>query len=259
MNNTTSVDKKVFVRVNEVCKVFDIGKKTDGSFLFKLVNFISGRESKKDFRVLDKVNFNIRDGQKVALIGKNGAGKSTLLKVISGIQKLDSGSVEVVGSSKYISGYSHGLKPKLSMKDNIFILSTVLGLNKKQSKDVFDKVIEFTELYDFVDTKVYQFSTGMISKLVFSVAIFSLEILNPDIIFIDEVLGSGGDVFFKEKALKKIEDLIEKTKIVIFVTHSTADVKKYANHIIWIDNGLLVKEGSDVNGILNDYLKNNKL
>jgi len=162
------------IEVSNLSKKFNIGFKQNEGALSKLIFFLAGRGVKKELEVLKDISFYAYKGEIIGLIGKNGSGKSTLLRILTGIYNPDKGQVKTSGKVFYISGLSNGLKPRLTMHDNIYLMSSMMGLNNKEIKEIFSKIVEFSGLKDFLYTKVYQFSSGMVARLSFSVTIFKL-------------------------------------------------------------------------------------
>lgn len=236
--------------VENVSKKFrlDFGKNQTG-----LVSFFSAKKQERIFWALNNISFNANAGETVGLIGKNGSGKSTLLRIIAGIYKQDKGKVYTSG--KIISHIGHGmdLKNRLTMKDNIFLIGSLYGLNRKEIRNKFDSIVNFTGLENFVYTKLYQFSDGMVSRVIFS----SIIHFNPEILLLDEV-SEGGDKDFKAKCSAKIKEMVNNGGTAIFVSHEMELIKKYCNRVIWLENGTLNKEGS-AEEIIGEYLsKNNR-
>ncbi len=247
--------KEKNIQLINVSKSFNIGfRKNDGA-LAKLVSFISGRESRKELKVLKNISFSAYPGQVIGLIGKNGSGKSTLLRVIAGIYKLDSGQLKTSGKVDYLSGFSNGLSPKLTMEENIHHMGAMMGLSQKDIKKRFKEIVEFSGLEDFVYTKVYQFSSGMVTRLAFSVTIHCLNHSNPDILLLDEVFGAGGDIDFEAKAIEKMAEFIGSGATVVLASHNLKIIGQYCDEVLWIDNGKVVANGNP-GEICEKYVKN---
>ena len=245
---------KETISVNNISKKFQIGCRKNDSFLSRLLFFISWRESERTLKVLENISFKAYAGEKIGIIGKNGSGKSTLLKIISGIYQSDDGNIKTNGNLLYIDGYGLGLKQKLTMRDNIFLIGTLMGLNKKEINTKLSDILAFSELEDFIDTKVYKFSSGMLNRLSFSITINCLECENPDIILLDEVFGSSGDISFQEKAIARMEKFINNGSTVIMVSHDLNIVKKYCQRAILIHDNKKNFEG-DPEEVIEKYKK----
>lgn len=249
MNNSTQ--KKVSVQ--NVSKRFSIGYQKNDNALARLLSAILGKEQKKQITVLDSITFEVFAQENIGLIGNNGSGKSTLLRTIAGIYTPDQGKIENNGEIIYINGFGLGLKQRLSMRNNIYLIASIMGLSQKEIAKRFQEIVDFSELAEFVDTKVYQFSSGMLSRLCFSTTIHCLEHRNPDIILLDEVFGSGGDLNFQNKAIAKIDEFIKGGTAVILVSHSLEIIKKYCRRVILLENGKIKKDGTPAETI-KEYL-----
>jgi lipopolysaccharide transport system ATP-binding protein len=195
----------------------------------------------KEFWAIKDVSFELKRGESLGLIGRNGAGKSTLLKMLNGLIKPDKGKIEMRGRVGALIELGAGFNPVLTGRENIYINASVLGISKKQVNKVFEKIVEFSELEDFIDTPLQYYSSGMKVRLGFAVAVN----MEPDILLVDEVL-SVGDVGFKNKSYNVLQKLIEKT-CVIFVSHSISQVTKICNR------GLLLRNGTV--GVLSDKME----
>jgi ABC-type polysaccharide/polyol phosphate transport system ATPase subunit len=233
--------REMRVLVRNISKRFFIGMKSD-SILAKVLSFFSGKETKKKIQVLDDVSFEVRAGKNLGIIGKNGSGKSTLLRIMAGIYVPDKGTVKTNGDVVYLTSFGQGLKQKLTMRENIYLIGSIMGLSQTDIRDKFKDIVDFSGLENFVDTKVYQFSSGMVSRLNYSIVINCLKHKKPDILLLDEVFSGGGDTEFKEKALRKMEELIKGGATVILVSHIPKIIRKYCDEAIWLDKGKIIKK-----------------
>jgi len=238
------------VNVVNVNKKFKLGSK-ENLALNRVVRFFR-REKPKEIQVLDNISFNVQQGQVLGIIGRNGSGKSTLLRVLAKIYPQDSGIIETNGKVFYLSGFDSGVVPRLTMKENIFLISSILGLSNKQIKRTFNKILELSGLKDFVDVEVNKFSSGMVARLNFSITINCIESHSPDILLLDEVFNSSGDIDFQEKAKKKMDELIKSGIAVILVSHDLNLIKEYCNKIIWIEKGKIINQGNPEK-LINSY------
>lgn len=193
----------------------------------------------EEFWALKEVSFSIGEGETVGIIGLNGSGKSTLLKVIAGVLKPAKGHVSVYGSVAPLIELGAGFDPDLSARENIFLNGAVLGYNRKRMQCLFEEIVEFSELRDFLDVPVKNFSSGMQARLGFAIATAVI----PDILIVDEVLGVG-DYKFQRKCHKRMQEIISSGATVLFVSHSIDQVKDICARAIWIDNGRIVMDGS---------------
>ncbi len=202
------------------------------------------------FWALRDVNFTVREGERLAIIGRNGAGKSTLLKILSRITEPSSGSVRIRGRLSSLLEVGTGFHPELTGRENIFLNGTVLGMTRSEVRRKFDAIVDFSEVERFLDTPVKRYSSGMYVKLAFAVSAF----LDPDIIVLDEVL-SVGDAAFQRKSQQKMRELAEDGRTVIFVSHSMGAVKALCNKAIVLTAGV-ASEKMDVDKAIAHYLDN---
>jgi len=231
------------IKANRVSKKFNIRIKRKG-ILGRLLFLLSDeKEENMEIEVLKEISISVNSGEILGLIGRNGSGKSTLLRVLAGIYQADSGEIKMNGEPVYLAGLNNGLEDKLTMRENIFLVSSLLGLGQKDIKQKFDEIVAFSELKDYLDVKLSKFSSGMISRLAFSISVFCVSHKNPDILLLDEVFSSGGDKRFQEKSLKKMEELIKGGAAVILVSHDLDLIQKYCNRCILIEKGIMKKEG----------------
>jgi len=235
------------VVINNISKEFNIGFKKNQSVLQRIISFLSGKESKKMIKVLDNISFKINSGEIVGIIGENGSGKSTLLRIIAGIYSRDSGEVFVNGKIISLINLNIGLKERLTMRENIFLCCSLFGLGKEIIKRKFNSIVEFSELSNFIDTKLYQFSNGMLQRIAFSIAIHC----EPEILLVDEVF-EVGDEEFKKKSGDKIRELVKNGGSVMLVSHDLDMIKKHCHRVIWLEKGKLKKIGS-VEKITEEY------
>lgn len=196
------------------------------------INSLRKKIKKEKFVALEDINITIKKGEIIGLLGLNGAGKSTLLKVISGIIKPTTGEVKLNGKMAPLIELGAGFDPELTGRENIFLNGSLLGFSKKELKDKIEDIIEFSELREFIDVPLKNYSSGMYARLGFSIA----TIYDPEILIIDEVL-SVGDFHFQEKSLNKIMEMIEKGTTVLFVSHDIEQVKKLCEKVIWLEKG----------------------
>lgn len=201
----------------------------------------------QEFYALKDVSFVIPKGDAVGLVGTNGSGKSTLLKAISGIYPPYKGKVVVNGVIAPLIELGAGFDGQLTARENVFLNGALFGLDRYFMEDKFDEIIDFAELWDFVDVPVRNFSSGMAARLGFAIA----TVVKPDILICDEVL-SVGDMRFQQKCEDKMEELMEGGTTLLFVSHSIDQVKKVCKHAIWIDKGNLKMQG-DVDEVCDLY------
>ncbi|EHH8807176.1 ABC transporter ATP-binding protein, partial [Escherichia coli] len=170
-------------------------------------------------------------GEAVALIGRNGAGKSTSLGLVAGVIKPTKGTVTTQGRVASMLELGGGFHPELTGRENIYLNATLLGLRRKEVQQRMDRIIEFSELGDFIDEPIRVYSSGMLAKLGFSV----ISQVEPDILIIDEVLAVG-DISFQAKCIQTIRDFKNKGVTILFVSHNMSDVEKICDRVVWIEN-----------------------
>lgn len=243
------------IHLEGVGKKFNLNLAKKEGALFRFLSFTADQQP-NDFWALRNINFSPKEEQITGIIGSNGSGKSTLLRTIAGIYQPDEGNIVIGGEVVYLSGFGQGLMPKLTMKENIYLTGTFLGLGQKEISQKFDEIVEFSGLKDYINTKVYQFSTGMVSRLSFSATIFCVKHKNPEIILIDEALDTGADLNFREKAIKKMEELINSGSSVVLVSHDLGTINQYCAWVLWMENGQVVKSGLPQQ-IISEYIKAN--
>ncbi|MCC7554093.1 MAG: ABC transporter ATP-binding protein [Methanobacteriaceae archaeon] len=207
------------------------------------------KENKKQIKALNNVSFKIYKGEKVGIIGFNGAGKSTLLKVISGVYDCDEGEVFTKGNIIPLLSLGAGFDYNFSGRENIFLNGAVLGYTEEFLKEKYDEILEFSELQEFIDIPVKNYSSGMLAKLGFSIA----TVVNPDILIIDEIL-SVGDINFRKKSTDKIKSLMGLDTTVLLVSHNINQIKEVCNKAIWVEKGKIVDFG-EVNKVCDAYIK----
>ncbi|MDD1505869.1 ABC transporter ATP-binding protein [Lysinibacillus sp. CNPSo 3705] len=191
----------------------------------------------KEFHALNDINFEIKKGESVGIIGKNGSGKSTLLKIITGVLNPTSGEIKVEGHISAILELGAGFNPEYTGMQNIFLSGTIMGYSREQMEKKVPEIVEFADIGEFIHQPVKNYSSGMYVRLAFSVAIS----VDPEVLIIDEAL-SVGDIRFQQKCLRKIEEL-KKEKTILFVSHDLLQLSKFCDRLIWINEGHLIADG----------------
>ena len=190
------------------------------------------------FIALEDVSFSVKKGEIFGLIGDNGCGKSTTLKIISGIITPTKGSVEVDGSISPLIELGAGFDIELTAKENILLNGLMLGYSKKFIESKQEEIIEFSELRDFMDVPIKNYSSGMVARLGFAIA----TLVKPDILIVDEIL-SVGDMSFQEKCERRIKELMDGGTTVLIVSHSIRQIEELCNRVLWLDHGHMVAMG----------------
>lgn len=193
----------------------------------------------KEFLALQNVSFQVEKGEAWGLIGTNGSGKSTLLKAICGIFKPYKGSVSTYGSIAPLIELGAGFDPDLTATENIYLNGAVLGHSKKFMQEHFDEIVDFAELWDFLDMPIKNYSSGMSARLGFAIA----TVVRPDILICDEVL-SVGDIAFQEKCEKRMHEMRSRGTTLLYVSHSMKSVLEICDHALWLDKGIVRMQGT---------------
>ena len=203
-----------------------------------VIKMLKGELMFQEFLALKEVNFEVKKGESWGVIGANGSGKSTLLQLICGILKPYKGTVKVHGKIAPLIELGAGFDPQLTARENIYLNGALLGHKKAFMEMHFNEIIEFAELGDFIDVPIKNFSSGMAARLGFAVA----TIVKPDILIVDEVLAVG-DIAFQEKCRKRMESLLQNGTTLLFVSHSSKQVKELCQNVIWLYKGHVVAQG----------------
>ena len=230
----------IMVKADGISMRFNLGIEKNFSIkqgfvdLFNPKKRAQRKENKKrnEFWALKDVSFEIETGEVVGFIGSNGAGKSTLLKIVAGVMKPTVGQVEIHGNVCPMIELGAGFDAQLSAKENVYLNGSILGYSKEFLDSKFDEIIDFSELRDFLDVPVQNFSSGMVARLAFSIA----TIVDPEILIVDDIL-SVGDIAFQKKSIDKMMSMINGGTTVLFVSHSIDQIKKMCNRVIWLDHG----------------------
>lgn len=238
------------INIENVSMKFNLGVERDSSLKQFIIDLFKGKKKQKEeFWALKDVNFHIDKGEVIGLIGRNGAGKSTLLKVVSGVMKPTKGKVTIHGVISPMIELGAGFDMNLTARENIYLNGSILGYSKQFLDSKFNEIVEFSELKEFLDVPVKNFSSGMVAKLAFSIA----TIVNPEILIVDEIL-SVGDIKFQEKSKNKMMEMIKGGTTVLFVSHSMEQIKDLCNRVIWLDHGKIVKTG-ECKTVCDEFIK----
>ena len=215
----------------------------------KLANAKLKRPPAANLWALKDVSFEVKKGETVGIIGPNGAGKSTILKLIAGVTKPTRGKITINGRVSPLIELGAGFHPDLTGRENIYLSGAILGLAKKEIDKKFKEIVDFAELWDFIDQPVKHYSSGMYMRLGFSIAVS----IQPEILLIDEILAVG-DTAFQEKCLDKMRDFQARGVTIIFVSHSLETVKNFCQRAILLKNGEVKREGK-TGAVIADYEK----
>lgn len=255
------IDKEVIIDVDHLTMEFKVSKdKIDTLKEFIIRTIKRNKEDVEKIKVLDDISFKVYKGDKLGILGFNGAGKSTLLKIMSGIYEPTSGKITTHGKIAPLLELGAGFDKNYTGKNNIYLNGALLSIDEKILDEKYDDIVEFSELGDFINYPIKNYSSGMRTKLGFSIA----TLINPDILIIDEIL-SVGDIKFKKKSADKINEMMRAGVTVLLVTHSIPQMKKICDKCIWLENGKVKMYGEAeevcdayVQGAKRDYEKERK-
>ncbi len=227
------------ITAENLSMMFNLGIEKNFSLKQWLIDTVKRKKKpNNDFWALTDVSFNVSRGEVVGFIGTNGAGKSTLLKVIAGVLKPTKGEVKVYGNVCPMIELGAGFDSQLSAMENVYLNGAIMGYSKEFIDSKLNEIIEFSELQDFMEVPIQNFSSGMIARLAFSIA----TIVDPEILIVDEIL-SVGDIAFQQKSENKMRSMIGGGTTVLYVSHSISSIKQLCDRVIWLDHGRVVMVG----------------
>ena len=244
------MDNGIALKARNISKTFHISEDSHNTVKHRLFNLFSPSR-RKSVPAIKLMNFEISKGECVGLIGRNGCGKSTLIRLLAGVYPTDTGYVEINGTT-LIMNLGVGMSQELTARENIYVSSSVLGLKIKETDAIFDKIVDFAEIREFIDTKVKFFSSGMMARLGFSIAVNA----GAGIMFLDEIFAVG-DMKFQEKAIKVFESSWIEGKTVILVSHSMDVIRKYCTRTAYMKKGELVFFGETQQAV-DMYIQDNQ-
>lgn len=237
------------IQADKLSKRYTLGARQPYSFREMLMSFFDRSDaSNRELWALRDVSFTVDESETLGLIGHNGAGKSTLLKILSRITKPTHGTAQIHGRVGSLLEVGTGFHNELSGRENIYLNGAILGMRRTEIDKKFDEIVAFSEIEEFLDTPVKHYSTGMYMRLAFSVAAH----LDPEVLIVDEVLAVG-DVGFQKKCLRKMRDVGESGRTVIFVSHDMQSITRLCKRVIWLKDGQLKHDG-DAKQIVGEYL-----
>ena len=243
------MEQETIINVEHVSMRFNLSSEKFDSFKEYVIKSLKKQVSYDEFWALKDVSFEVKRGDSLGLIGLNGSGKSTMLKTIAGVLKPTKGTVTVGGNIAPLIELGAGFDMDLTARENVFLNGALLGYNRAQMEAQYEDIVEFSELRDFMDVPVKNFSSGMVSRLAFAIATIGI----PDILIVDEVLAVG-DFRFQEKCEARIQNMKDQGTTILFVSHSIEQVKKICNKVVWLDHGVLKMFG-DAQEICSIYEK----
>lgn len=232
------MEGKSAVSVQDVGVKFHLSEQKVDNLKEYVIRILKRQMRYKEFWALKDVSFDIKPGERVAILGLNGAGKSTLLKVIAGVLKATEGTVKRSGVLVPLLELGAGFDPQYTGAENIYLYGAMLGYSKAFLKEKYDEIVEFSELGEFIHVPLKNYSSGMRARLGFSIA----TLVEPDILILDEVL-SVGDAKFRKKSENRIKEMFNKGTTVLFVSHNLQQVRSLCTRAIWLEKGHLVDDG----------------
>ncbi len=241
------MENDTIISVQDVSMVFNMATEKLESLKEYFLKLAKRQLMMQEFYALRDVNLEIKKGESVALIGTNGSGKSTLLKIIAGVMSPTYGSVHVNGTIAPLIELGAGFDIELTARENVFLNGAVLGFDRKFMQEHFDNIIDFAELWDFVDVPVKNYSSGMVARLGFAIA----TEVRADVLIVDEVLAVG-DFRFQEKCHRRMEEMMANGTTLIFVSHNSDQVRQLCKKAVWLKNGKVQMMG-EANEVCNAY------
>jgi len=227
------------IQVKNATVRFNIASEKVDNMKEYFIKMIKGQLRFKEFLALKDINFEIKRGESWGIVGSNGAGKSTLLKLICGVIAPDNGYIITKGSISPMLELGAGFDPQLTAVENIYIQGALLGHSKKFMKEHFKEIVEFSELHDFLEMPIKNYSSGMQARLAFAIA----TVVKPEILIVDEVLAVG-DEAFQRKCINRMHEIIKEAATLLFVSHNNATVKQLCEKAIWLRKGEIVMSGN---------------
>ena len=231
------MDDDVAIKISHISKSFKLPHEKHNSLKDRAIHFFGSKNFTK-YQALEDIDIEIKKGECFGIVGKNGSGKSTLLKIIANIYQPNGGSISIQGTLSPFIELGVGFNPELTGRENVFLSGTILGLTKKKIEFLYDDIVKFSEMEEFMDQKLKNYSSGMMVRLAFSIAVRA----DADILLIDEVLAVG-DASFQLKCLNYFKELKRKKKTVVFVSHDMKSVVKFCDKAILINDSKMVLQG----------------
>ena len=244
------------IEVENLSKRYTLGQFNAQTMREEVEQFFARYRKKKaekgggssEFWALKDVSFEVPKGETVGIIGRNGSGKSTLLQIICGILGATNGDVQTQGRIAALLELGAGFNPEFSGRDNVYLNASILGLTKRQIDERYSEIAGFAEIGDFIDQPVKTYSSGMVVRLAFAVAIN----VDPEILLVDEALAVG-DIYFRQRCMRKVHELRQRGVTILFVSHAVSDVKAIGDRALWLDAGRMLEIG-DPDKVIGKYL-----
>jgi ABC-type polysaccharide/polyol phosphate transport system ATPase subunit len=238
MSSALPLDDGVRVRFDNIVQRFRVIQERPDTLREAFAHLFRNRTSYYNFEALKGVSFTIRKGETVGIVGRNGSGKSTILKIIAGVYRPTSGTIQVTGRVAALIELGAGFHPELTGRENIILNGLLLGLSRAEIKEREQRILDFAELGAFIDSPVKQYSSGMYMRLGFAIA----TEVDPEILLIDEILAVG-DTSFRQKCTARIDEFRSRGKTIIFVSHNAGTVSSICQRALFIQDGKIVDDG----------------
>ena len=247
MDWRTASDRDSAIRLDGVSVRYRVPRERVASLKEQAVRWLQRRTQADEFWALREANLRVPRGQVIGIVGKNGAGKSTLLKVIARVLRPTTGRVRIAGAVAPLLEFGAGFHPELTGRENVFLNGALLGFTRAQMKEKFERIVDFAELWEFIDAPLRTFSSGMVARLGFAIA----TDVEPDILLLDEVL-SVGDATFQRKSFDRILSFRASGATILLVSHNPDAVKSLCERAIWLDRGRVVADGQ-ASAVVDEY------
>ena len=246
------IDQNNAVELRNIEMHFNMSKEKLESLKEYFLKLVKRQLYFEDFVALDNISFDIKKGDVFGIVGLNGSGKSTTLKVISGILKPTKGTVETCGTIAPLIELGAGFDMELTARENIYLNGSVLGYSKKFMDEKFDEIVDFSEMREFLDVPMKNYSSGMVARIGFAIA----TVTTPDILIVDEILAVG-DFLFQQKCEERINQMMNDDTTVIIVSHSIEQIERLCKHCVWLEKGKIKMIG-DAMDVCNAYKNTNR-
>lgn len=233
------MSEEFIIEAADISIRFNMNKENVFSLKEYFIKFLRGKLMFEEFWALRDISLSVKRGEILGIVGLNGAGKSTLLKVIAGVLKPTKGSIQIKGSIAPLIELGAGFDLELTARENIYLNGAILGHSKKFMSEKFDEIVDFSELKDFLDVPLKNYSSGMVARIGFAIA----TVIEPEILIVDEILAVG-DFHFQEKCEKRIKALFDNGTTVIIVSHSIQQIEKLCSKVLWLDHGNIRRYGA---------------
>ena len=235
------MEDKIMIDVHDVTVRFNLANQKVDNLKEYFIKLVKKELMFQEFLALKDISFQVKKGEAWGIVGTNGSGKSTLLKTVCGIIKPYKGSVKINGTVAPLIELGAGFDGNMTARENIFLNGCMLGHSEKYMKEHFDEIVEFAELWDFLDSPIKNYSSGMKARLGFAVA----TMVRPQILIVDEILAVG-DYKFRKKCEQRMNDMLSNGTTLLYVSHSIEDIKNMCDHAIWLNKGNMMMKGDCV-------------